>query len=194
MSGLSIGRLAKELKMSKSGLYTHFGSKENLQLAIVELAAEMVRMELARSIEEVGEGLPRVCQLMSNWVRYVESGIFRGGCFFAAAALEFDGRPGSVKESIVELMRFCLDILEMELGLAKEQEHLQPSTNTSQLVFDLHASTQEANWFIQLMSEPRGGDWARHAIWKRLAREAAPLGQEILEDWKERFRISEEER
>jgi len=94
LEGLSIGRLATELGMSKSGLFAHFGSKEELQLAAIDTAVEIYATEVVQPAMAVEPGLARLQALMEAWLSYGERKVFRGGCFFAAIAVEFDGRPG----------------------------------------------------------------------------------------------------
>src|ERR687891_926671 len=100
LEGLTIGRLALELSMSKSGLFAHFGSKEELQVATVEAARAIFIREVIKPAFESTEGLQRLWKLCDIWLSYVQSGVFRGGCFFAAAAAEFDSRPGPVRDRI----------------------------------------------------------------------------------------------
>ena len=99
LEGLTIGRLALELSMSKSGLFAHFGSKEDLQVATVEAARAIFINEVIKPAFEAAQGLNRLWKLCDIWLSYVQAGVFRGGCFFAAAAAEFDGRPGPVRHA-----------------------------------------------------------------------------------------------
>jgi AcrR family transcriptional regulator len=100
LEGLTIGRLASELSMSKSGLFAHFGSKEELQLATVEAARDIFIREVIRPSFTAAKGLTRLWKLCDVWLAYVRGEVFRGGCFFAAAAAEFDGRPGPVRDRL----------------------------------------------------------------------------------------------
>ena len=95
LEGLSIGRLATELEMSKSGLFAHFGSKEELQISTVRAAAAIFAHRVVLPAEEQFEpGIARLHGMLDLWLDYMEHGIFAGGCFFAAATSEMDGRPG----------------------------------------------------------------------------------------------------
>ena len=96
LEGLSIGRLATELKMSKTGIFAHFGSKEQLQLATVEAAGQIFLEKVVQPALKSPRGLPRLKAILEHWLEYVERVVFRGGCFFAAASAEFDSRPGAV--------------------------------------------------------------------------------------------------
>src|SRR5215212_4407502 len=111
LEGLTIGRLAAELSMSKSGLFAHFGSKEELQLATIEAARLIFAREVIRPAFEAAHGMQRLWQLCDTWLGYVQGGVFRGGCFFAAAAAEFDSRPGQVRDRIAEIMKEWLSTL-----------------------------------------------------------------------------------
>src|SRR5215208_1321943 len=106
LEGLSIGRLATELEMSKSGLFAHFGSKEELQVSTVRAAAAIFAHRVVRPAEERFEpGIARLHGMLDLWLDYMERGTFDGGCFFAAATMEMDGRPGPVRDAIPEQMR-----------------------------------------------------------------------------------------
>jgi AcrR family transcriptional regulator len=111
LEGLTIGRLATELSMSKSGLFAHFGSKEELQIATVEAARAIFIHEVIKPAFDAAEGLPRLWKLCDIWLSYVQKGVFRGGCFFAAVAAEFDSRPGPVRDRIAEIMKEWLTAL-----------------------------------------------------------------------------------
>src|SRR6516164_4384248 len=97
LEGLSIGRLAAELRMSKTGVFAHFGSKEQLQLATVETAKQIFFERVVVPALASPRGLPRLKAMLEHWLGYVEGVVFRGGCFFAAASAEFDSRPGAVR-------------------------------------------------------------------------------------------------
>src|ERR1700747_348673 len=111
LEGLTIGRLASVLRISKSGLFAHFGSKEDLQCAVVDEAREIFVERVVRPAYQF-QGLQRLRVLCENWLAYSEERVFPGGCFFSAASLEFDDRPGRVREQIVGLMRKWLGNLE----------------------------------------------------------------------------------
>src|SRR5712692_9109449 len=97
LEGLSIGRLATELQMSKTGIFAHFGSKEQLQLATIDAAKEIFIEHVVQPALIHARGLPRLQAMLESWISYVENIVFRGGCFFAAASAEFDSRPGPVR-------------------------------------------------------------------------------------------------
>src|SRR5712675_1521447 len=105
LEGLTIGRLADELKMSKSGLFAHFGSKEELQLATTAMAREIFVEHVIRPALAETEGVRRLIKLCQGWLNHVEGRVFKGGCFFSAASLEFDSRTGPVRDAIVDAMK-----------------------------------------------------------------------------------------
>jgi len=100
LEGLTIGRLAEELKMSKSGLFAHFGSKEELQLAAIDAAGQRFIDVVVKPAIEAPRGYPRLVAICNSWLDYVRRRVFPGGCFFAAASFEFDGRPGIVRDAV----------------------------------------------------------------------------------------------
>ena len=168
LEGLTIGRLAAELGMSKSGLFAHFGSKEQLQLAAVDTAEALFVDQVIQPSEGTEPGRARLWALLEAWVAYVERSTFRGGCFFAAASLEFDGRSGAVRERIARLTRSWCNRLEDSIREACERGELAGDTDAAQLAFELHALVQEANWAYQLFNDPRAFERARRGIRNRL--------------------------
>jgi AcrR family transcriptional regulator len=171
LSGLSIGQLARETGMSKSGLFAHFGSKEELQLAVVALAAEGYEREVIEPAERADAGLPRLRALFSNWAAYIESTEYRGGCFFDAASSEFASRPGAVRDRLARLCGRWLERLEEQARLAVRLGELD--CDPGLLAFQLHAYVEEANWSRQLLGHAHGFDRARAAAESTLAAAAA---------------------
>lgn len=118
LEGLTIGGLAGELDMSKSGLFAHFGSKEGLQLAVVEHAAQRFAEEVVAPAQSAPEGAERLRLYCERYLHYLEHGVFAGGCFWAAAGCEFDDRPGPVRDAIAAGVRAWLGELERQARLA----------------------------------------------------------------------------
>jgi len=175
LEGLTIGRLAAELAMSKSGLFAHFGSKEELQLATVETAREMFVEAVVRPALEAPRGIPRLRTLCDTWADYAHGRLFPGGCFFAAAAAEFDGRPGPVRDAIAAAWRDWLEALETASRKAIEEEHIDPSIDPRQLAFEINALGMAANANAQLLGDPDAWSLAREAIAHRLEEVARPV-------------------
>ena len=169
LEGLSIGRLATELEMSKTGIFSHFGSKEQLQLATVEAAKEIFLEQVAQPPLKNPQGVLRLKAMLEHWLGYVERIVFRGGCFFAAASAEFDSRPGRVRNRIAELTKAWMLALQEEIRFAQRQKEISESVNPAQLAFELHAYVQEANWAFKLFNDKSAFLVARRAIAQRIA-------------------------
>jgi AcrR family transcriptional regulator len=180
LEGLTIGRLAAELSMSKSGLFAHFGSKEELQLATVEAARSVFIREVIRPAFEADEGLPRLWKLCDTWLAYVQGGVFRGGCFFAAASAEFDGRPGPVRDRVAAIMKEWLKALGRAVREAQGAGHLDAGVEAAQLAFEFNALELGANWAFQLHGDKQAFARARAAILERLRLCAKPRGLRLL--------------
>ena len=180
LEGLTIGRLAAALSMSKSGLFAHFGSKEDLQVATVEAARAIFIREVIKPAFESTQGLLRLWKLCDIWLSYVQSGVFRGGCFFAAAAAEFDSRPGQVRDRIAEIMKEWLSTLRGAIVEAQQAGQLDKEVDATQLAFEFNSLELGANWAFQLYGDMRAFKRAREAIRERLSRFATPLGAPLL--------------
>ena len=146
LEGLTIGRLSSELGLSKSGLFGHFGSKEELQLAAVDTASAIFVREVIEPAFDQPEGAARLRAYCDNWVGYLERKVFNGGCFFAAATTEFDGRPGSVREKLRDNQTAWLSELARQAKLAGVDE-------PEQLVFQIYSLIQGANAHHQLFDD-----------------------------------------
>lgn len=168
LEGLTIGRLADELKMSKSGLFAHFGSKEELQLAVIGAAASRYIREIFTPALKVPRGYPRLVAICESWLSYIRREVFPGGCFFAAASFEFDGRPGAVRETIRRLMDDWIGALEKAVRMAQEEGHIDPSVDPSQLAFELNALFFGANFAYYLRDDRQAIERAGQAVMKRL--------------------------
>jgi AcrR family transcriptional regulator len=180
LEGLTIGRLASELSMSKSGLFAHFGSKEELQLATVDAARDIFIREVIRPSFVAGNGLPRLWKLCDVWLAYVRGGVFRGGCFFAAAAAEFDGRPGPVRDRVAGIMKEWLATLRGSIAEAREAGQLKREADPAQLAFELNALEMGANWAFQLYGDRQAFSRARDAMLERLRRHSTASGSVLL--------------
>jgi len=168
LAGLTIGRLAEELEMSKSGLFAHFGSKEELQLATVEAAQQRFVDEMFRPALKAARGYPRLLAICRSWLDYIKRDVFPGGCFFAAASFEFDGRPGPIRDAVVAAMDVWLDALEKAIRMAKEEGHLDRGVDVKQLAFEINAIFFGANFSYQMRDDKRAISRAWKAIEDRL--------------------------
>ncbi|MEU7833862.1 TetR/AcrR family transcriptional regulator [Nonomuraea sp. NPDC049129] len=168
LEGLTIGRLATELGMSKSGILGHFGSKEALQLAVLERAGEVFRAEVWEPVIRVEPGLRRLRALCEEWISYLERGVFPGGCFFVAAAHEFDGRVGAVRDAVAARFDAWRGRLLKETRRAVAAGDLPGGTEVDQLVFELHGLVMALNHTLQLHGDRQAVVWARRAVRARL--------------------------
>src|SRR6266852_2386412 len=169
LEGLTIGRLATESHMSKTGIFAHFGSKEQLQLATVGAAKQIFLEQVVKPGLTSPRGLSRLKAMLESWLGYVERIVFRGGCFFAAASAEFDSRPGKVRDEIASLTKAWLMALEAEAAFARKGKQIEASVVPAQLAFELHAYVQEANWAFKLFDDKSAFSRARRAIASRIA-------------------------
>ena len=165
---LSIGRLAEATGMSKSGLFAHFGSKEELQLATVEYAATLFVAEVIDPARSAPKGMARIWALCDHMIGYSERQVFPGGCFFAATSFEYNNRPGPVRDRIEEMIRSWLSYLEHAVEQAQEAGELDPNASAREISFQLDAFAQASNAQYQLFRDPQVFDDARRAIQERL--------------------------
>jgi AcrR family transcriptional regulator len=168
LASISIGRLAEASGMSKSGLFAHFGSKEELQIATVDHAAAMFVAEVIAPAREAPRGLPRVWALCDHMIDYAERQVFPGGCFFAATSFEFNNRPGPVRDRIAQMIASWLSYLEHAVEQAQEAGEIDPALSAREIAFELDSFAQACNAQYQLFREPRVFDEARRAVRNRL--------------------------
>jgi AcrR family transcriptional regulator len=169
LGGLSIGSLAEHIGMSKSGLYAHFGSKEELQLATIDTASEIFVREVIEPAR-AAQGVERVIALGDSFLSYVERKVFPGGCFFRAAQAEFDTHPGAVREKIREAHRSWVGYIERQIRGAQEMGELDPTEDPAQLAFELDAMLKMATAVFVLDDDSEAIERARRGIRARLAR------------------------
>ncbi|GAB3134515.1 TetR/AcrR family transcriptional regulator [Amycolatopsis stemonae] len=167
LEGLSLGRLATELELSKSGVFALFGSKEDLQLATIEAALEIFRSHVVTPSADVGPGLPRLRAICENWLDYSEKRVFPGGCFFFNVGAEFDARPGRVHDAVAAASGSFAAFIRESCHEAVALGHL--GTDAEVLAFELHALGRAANADAVLNGGTQAYELARRAIRARLA-------------------------
>lgn len=174
LDGLSIGRLADAVGMSKSGLFAHFGSKEELQLATVDAARSLFDAQVVDPASGAASGLERLRRLVDGYLGWVEHDTFPGGCFFASVLAEVDMRPGAVRDRLVGFLGDWLGQLEEAIRDAQAEGALDQSEDPGQLAFEAEAALFLANaqFVVVRTSEPI--ERARRAIDRRLAAATAP--------------------
>src|SRR6266498_3937974 len=154
--------------MSKSGLFAHFGSKEELQLATVDHAAALFVAEVIAPARAAPRGVARVWALCDRMIDYSERQVFPGGCFFACTSSEFNNKPGPVRDRIEEMLRSWLSYLEHAVEQAQELGELEPTLSAHELAFQLDSFAQTSNAHFQLFSEASVFENARRAIRDRI--------------------------
>jgi AcrR family transcriptional regulator len=154
LTGVSIGRLADELGMSKSGLFRHFGSKEDLEIASIDTASAAFVEKVIRPALLVERGAPRLWALFMAWLAHARAPSLISSCFFASVASEFGSRPGRVRDRIARVMSDWVAVLETAAEQAKEVGHLRPDVDVPQLVFELHSFAEGANAWNILHGDP----------------------------------------
>jgi AcrR family transcriptional regulator len=180
LEGLTVGRLAEELRMSKSGLFAHFGSKEDLQLATVETARQIFIDEITRPALAAPKGLPRLWNLLDRWLAHVEQELFAGGCFFTAASFEFDGRRGPVRDRIAAIMREWVAVLDRAVWEAQKIGHLSSKASPTLLAHEIQSMAIGAHWAHQLLDDRMAYSRARSTMRERLRTAATPKGMPLL--------------
>jgi AcrR family transcriptional regulator len=173
LEGLTIGGLASELQMSKSGLFAHFGSKEGLQLAVVEHAAGRFAEEVIAPAGEALAGLPRLRAYCERYLDYLEHRVFAGGCFWAAAGCEFDDRPGAVRDAIADAVRAWLAELERHAQLAGYDR-------PAELAFEIYSLGLGANAGARLLHDDHAFARTRATIERLLARQVGQAADALL--------------
>jgi AcrR family transcriptional regulator len=169
LEGLTIGRLASALGMSKSGLFAHFGSKEELQLATIGEARQMFVAAVVEPARAAERGLPRLRAVLEAWCRYMRGEVFAGGCFFDGARAEYDSRPpGPVRDAIAAQMRDWSAFLVDLVRSAQRAGDIDPEADPDQVAFELDAFGEAANVTYQLHRDPAVFQRARRAIDDRL--------------------------
>lgn len=136
---------------------------------MVDTAKQVFLQHVVQQAIGHSRGVARLRAMLESWLRYVESIVFHGGCFFAAASAEFDSRPGPVRDEIAALTKSWLVALQEEIGFARSAKQIKATVDPLQLAFELHAYVQEANWAFKLFNEKSAFLLARRAIADHIA-------------------------
>src|SRR5688572_16431960 len=153
--GLTIGRLADELKLSKSGLFAHFGSKENLQVKVLEVASRRFVDEVVRPALSAPRGIRRVRALFERWLAWEMSPSLPGGCPFNAAATELDDRPGPARDYVVRSQRDWLDTIANTARTAVQERDFQASLDCEQFAYELQSIMLGYAHASRLLKDPK---------------------------------------
>ncbi|MET9296495.1 TetR/AcrR family transcriptional regulator [Streptomyces sp. NPDC003077] len=166
LEGLTIGRLATDLGMSKAGVLGHFGTKEALQLATLEEASTIFSRTVWEPAADATPGLARLRAVCESWTTYLERerDTFPGGCFFTTATVEYDARRGPVRDTVFRLFTLWRRRLIGELRLAVEAGELPPDTEPEQIAFELIGIYMALNQAVQLSADRKAPDRTRRAV------------------------------
>jgi AcrR family transcriptional regulator len=173
IGGLSLSRLADSVGMSKSGLFAHFGSKEELQLATIERADEIFHSQVLEPAESATDGLDRLRRLLDGYLRYVQAGTFPGGCFFATVLVEVSMQPGAVRDRLLVFLQDWLGRLESAIRDAQKEGTIDKGEDAGQLAFELEAALLLANTQFTVMESAEPIERGRRSIEHRLKAAAA---------------------
>ncbi|HEV1994465.1 MAG TPA: TetR/AcrR family transcriptional regulator [Candidatus Acidoferrum sp.] len=179
LEGLTVGSLAENLHMSKSGLFAHFGSKQDLQLATIEAARTIFIKKVTRPALAAPKGMPRLWGLLEQWLVLVEKRVFAGGCFFSAASFEFDSRRGKVHDRIAAIMHEWIAAITRAVYEAQKTGHLDPKVDPTRLAFEIHAIAMGAHWASQLLDDRHAYSRARTIVLEKLRSIATPASPQL---------------
>ena len=180
LEAVSLQRLATDLGISKSGLFAHFGSKEELHMATIDAAARIFTDEVIRPALATPRGAGRVWALCNSWLSYLERGVFPGGCFFWAVAEEFDSRrPGPVRDSVLEKKNYWSYTLQRAVRQAQEAGEIDAGVDPEQLAWELDSLLGGANSGFKNEEGVRAIERGRRGIRDRLTRAATPSAQPL---------------
>ena len=172
LEGLSIGAVAEVMRMSKSGVFAHFGSREELQISVVrEYHARFEEEVFAPSMQE-GRGLPRLCAMFERWVKRVSVEI-DAGCIYISGAVEFNDRPGPVRDALAHMVQTWHDALARAIGIAVEEGHLDRDTDAAQMLFEMHGLILALHHDARFTRNPGAPERARRGF-ERLLRDNMP--------------------
>ena len=164
LEGLTIGGLAEETRMRKSSVFSLFGSKEELQLAALEAAVEQFTDEVWGPVAGEAPGLPRLLALCDSWLAYHERGVMPGGCFLTTATVEYDARPGALRDAVAQTMKRWFAVLEREVAAAVEAGELPADTEPPEVAFQLNALAAAASYGYQLSHDRNVFEIARRSM------------------------------
>jgi AcrR family transcriptional regulator len=164
LEALSIGRLAEELDMSKSGIFAHFGSKESLQMEVLQFAAESFVELVVRPSFQAPRGEPRIQALFQNWLIWAKTTQHRSGCLFVQAATEFDDQPGPIRDALEKLQREWLGGLVESARRAQAEGHFRQDLDPEQFAFELYALLLGYHNSYRLLNDPQAEARVRAAV------------------------------
>lgn len=180
LEGLSIGVLADRMGMSKSGVFAHFGSREDLQIAVIRAYHSQFEQEVFYPAIRRERGLPRLSAMVQRWLQRV-SVEMETGCIYISSAVEFDDRPGSVRDALVAMIQTWHDAVRRAIEQAIECGHLKPDTDPQQLLFQIHGFILALHHDSRLLKLPNALELACRSIDALLRAHSTPAGAALLQ-------------
>lgn len=168
LDGLSIGALADAVSMRKSSVFSLFGSKQELQLATLDAAVAQFADEVWNPVADRRPGLPRLLALCDSWLAYHQREVLPGGCFLTTATVEFDARPGPLRDAVAAIMRRWLGVLQHEVEAAIAAGDLEDAGEPADMAFELNALAAAASYGFQLTRDPEVFERARRSMRRAL--------------------------
>jgi AcrR family transcriptional regulator len=154
LEDMSIGKLAKATGLSKSGLFAHFNSKENLQTQVIQWVATMFAEQVMRPAFKEPRGIPRILAIFENWKNWIDGNSLPGGCVMIASSTEFDDKPGAVRDEIVCMMNELMQSLTRTAQLAIEEGHFKANTDPRQFAFEFESLLHGYHLLKRLLKDP----------------------------------------
>ena len=179
LEGLSIGALAEVTQMSKSGVFAHFGSREELQISVVREYHTKFEEEVFFPAVREARGLPRLKALFERWVRRVSAEL-DSGCIYISGAVEFDDRPGPVRDALASMVVAWQSALERAVRIAVEEGHLHEDIDPLQLVFELHGLILALHHDARFLRNPGALDRVRAGFERLVGHYATPAGLQTI--------------
>lgn len=176
LQGLTLGRLAREVGISKAGIYAHFDSKEQLLREVLARAVDLFVSEGVEPALREPPGEPKLRALFEAWLEWTEASPVPGGCIFISSAVELDDRPGPLRDYLVDVQRRWSETLERAAAEARERGHLREDLDPGQLVFEVHAIVLGFHYFLRLFGDEAARARARYAFESLVARARAREG------------------
>jgi len=173
LEGLSIGALAEATHMSKSGVFAHFGSREELQISVIHQYFAQFEQAVFYAAMEQPRGLPRVKALFANWMKLVAEEI-QAGCIFISGAVEFDDRPGPVRDALATSVQTWLAAMNRSIVLAKACGHLRADVDEEQMAFEIHGLILSLHYEARFLKKPGSMERAKKGFDNILARYGVP--------------------
>jgi AcrR family transcriptional regulator len=174
LEGLSIGALAEVTRMSKSGVFAHFGSREELQISVIREYHARFEDEVFLPAVRAERGLPRLRDMFERWVKRVSVEI-DSGCIYISGAVEFDDRPGPVRDALAAMVRTWHDAMERAIRIAIEEGHLNADTDRLQMLFEIHGLILALHHDARFMRRPGATDRARRGFERIVAQQLSPV-------------------